>query len=93
MYLENYTSPNDPNGEEFTGCYNSVTHSQDEGMSQEECEAFGWYANYYSDKIVQIFDLTNDGDASADYEADIRAWLQPAWDHFGITAEDIGTLQ
>ena len=93
MYLENYTSSNDPNGEEFTGCYNSVTHSQHEGMSQEECEAFGWYANYYSDKIVQMFDLTNDGDASADYEADIRAWLQPAWDHFGITADDIGTLQ
>ena len=93
MYLENYTSSNDPNGEEFTGCYNSVTHSQHEGMSQEECEAFGWYANYYSDKIVEIFDLKNDGDASADYEADIRAWLQPAWDYFGITTDDIGTLQ
>ena len=93
MYLENYTSSNDPDGEEFTGCYNSVTHSQDEGMSQEECEAFGWYANYYSDKIVEIFDLKNDGDASADYEADIRAWLQPAWDYFGITTDDIGTLQ
>ena len=93
MYLENYTSSNDPNGEEFTGCYNSVTHSQHEGMSQEECEAFGWYANYYSDKIVQMFDLKNDGDASADYEADIRAWLQPVWDHFGISADDIGTLQ
>ena len=93
MYLENYTSSNDPDGEEFTGCYNSVTHSQDEGMSQEECEAFGWYANYYSDKIVEMFDLKNDGDASADYEADIRAWLQPVWDHFGISADDIGTLQ
>ena len=62
-------------------------------MSNEECEAFGWYANYYSDKIVQMFDLKNDGDASADYEADIRAWLQPVWDHFGISADDIGTLQ
>ena len=48
MYLENYTSANDPDGEEFTGCYNSVTHSQHEGMSQEECEAFGWYANSVS---------------------------------------------
>ena len=48
MYLENYTSANDPDGEEFTGCYNSVTHAQHEGMSQEECEAFGWYANYYN---------------------------------------------
>ena len=93
MYLENYTSPNDPDGEEFTGCYNSVTHAQHEGMSEEECEAFGWYANYYNNKILEIFDLKNDGDATADYEADIRSYLQPVWDAFGITAEDIGTLQ
>ena len=93
MYLENYTSPNDPNGEEFTGCYNSVTHAQHEGMSEEECNAFGWYANYYNGKILEIFDLKNDGDATADYEADIRSYLQPVWDAFGITAEDIGTLQ
>ena len=93
MYLENYTSQNDPDGEEFTGCYNSVTHAQHEGMSQEECEAFGWHANYYNSKILEIFDLKNDGDATADYEADIRSYLQPVWDAFGITAEDIGTLQ
>ena len=93
MYLENYTSQNDPDGEEFTGCYNSVTHAQHEGMSQEECEAFGWYANYYNSKILEIFDLKNDGDATADYEADIRSYLQPVWDAFGITADDIGTLQ
>jgi len=93
MYLENYTSANDPDGEEFTGCYNSVTHAQHEGMSQEECEAFGWYANYYNGKILEMFDLKNDGDATADYEADIRSYLQPVWDAFGITAEDIGTLQ
>ena len=92
MYLENYTSPNDPNGEEFTGCYNSVTHAQHEGMSQEECEAFGWYANYYNNKILEIFDLKNDGDETADYEADVRSY-QPVWDAFGITADDIGTLQ
>ena len=91
MYLENYTSQNDPDGEEFTGCYNSVTHAQHEGMSEEECEAFGWYANYYNNKILEIFDLKNDGDATADYEADIRSYLQPVWDAFGITAEDIGT--
>ena len=93
MYLENYTSPNDPDGEEFTGCYNSVTHTQHEGMSQEECEAYAWYANYYNSKILEIFDLKNDGDATADYEADVRAYLQPVWDAFGITADDIGTLQ
>ena len=93
MYLENYTSPNDPSGEEFTGCYNSLTHAQHEGMSEEECNAFGWYANYYNGKILEIFDLKNDGDATADYEAEIRSYLQPVWDAFDITAEDIGTLQ
>ena len=62
-------------------------------MSQEECEAFGCYANYYNSKILEIFDLKNDGDATADYEADIRSYLQPVWDAFGITADDIGTLQ
>ncbi len=93
MYLENYTSPNDPNGEEFTGCYNSVTHAQHEGMSEEECNAFGWYTNYYSDKISDMYDLSNAPVADHDYEADVRDWLQPAWDAMGITADDIGTLQ
>ena len=76
----------------YTGCYNIVSH-QTTDDDQPTCEAYGWMANYYSDQIVAMFDLTNDGDSSADYEADIRAWLQPVWDHFGITATDIGTLQ
>ena len=76
----------------YTGCYNTVTH-QTNNDDQATCESYGWYANYYSDKIVTMFDLSNDGDVDADYEADIRTWLQPVWDHFGITAEDIGTLQ
>ena len=79
-------------GQTYTGCYKLVSH-QTTDDDQPTCEAYGWQANYYSDMIVAMFDLTNDGDASADYEADIRAWLQPAWDHYGITAEDIGTLQ
>ena len=79
-------------GQTYTGCYNIVSH-QTTDDDQPTCEAYGWQANYYSDMIVAMFDLTNDGDASADYEADIRAWLQPVWDHYGITATDIGTLQ
>ena len=42
MYLENYTSQHDPNGEPFTGCYNTHTHAQIEGMSEEECTTFMW---------------------------------------------------
>ena len=88
-WYENYSMGG---GQTFTGCYNIVSH-QTTDDDQPTCEAYGWMANYYSDQIVAMFDLTNDGDSSADYEADIRAWLQPVWDHFGITATDIGTLQ
>jgi len=88
-WYENYSMGG---GQTYTGCYNIVSH-QTTDDDQPTCEAYGWQANYYSDMIVAMFDLTNDGDASADYEADIRAWLQPVWDHYGITAMDIGTLQ
>ena len=88
-WYENYSMGG---GQTYTGCYNIVSH-QTTDDDQPTCEAYGWMANYYSDQIVAMFDLTNDGDSSADYEADIRAWLQPVWDHFGITATDIGTLQ
>ena len=88
-WYENYSMGG---GQTYTGCYNIVSH-QTTDDDQPTCEAYGWMTNYYSDQIVAMFDLTNDGDSSADYEADIRAWLQPVWDHFGITATDIGTLQ
>ena len=87
-----YDAATDNNSMNYTGCYNIVSH-QTTDDDQPTCEAYGWMANYYSNKIVAMFDLSNDGDASADYEADIRSWLQPAWDHYGITAADIGTLQ
>tara|TARA_Y100000746_G_scaffold189927_1_gene169606 strand:+ start:2402 stop:3658 length:1257 start_codon:yes stop_codon:yes gene_type:complete len=86
-------------------CYNTAVHMvyAPEGVNQTICEGFasvfpgsgmpGYYADYGASKIVEVFDLKNDGDTDADYEADVRTWLQPVWDHFGITAEDIGTLQ
>ena len=84
-------------------CYNSQTHTLAHGVNETQCnEGFGavgstgmpmYYDNYGAGKIVDMFDLSNDGDSAADYESDIRAWLQPAWDHYGITAGDIGTLQ
>ena len=40
MYLEDYDSPH--SDEPFTGCYNSHTHVQLEGMSEEECTTFMW---------------------------------------------------
>ena len=86
-------------------CYNmGAGHMVYEAATTEEiCDGFasvfpesgmpGYYADYGASKIVEIFDLKNDGDTDADYEAHVRMYLQPVWDAFGITADDIGTLQ
>ena len=86
-------------------CYNmGAGHMVYAAATTEEiCDGFasvfpasgmpGYYADYGASKIVEIFDLKNDGDTDADYEADVRMYLQPVWDAFGITADDIGTLQ
>ena len=85
-------------------CYNTDLHFvYAEATTEEICDGFasvfpgsgmpGYYADYGASKIVEIFDLKNDGDTDADYEADVRMYLQPVWDAFGITADDIGTLQ
>jgi hypothetical protein len=92
MYVENYTMQD---GSSFTGCYNTISHSTDGNMSKSECESFGWYANYYSDKInSEVYDIsTVTPAADVDYKKKVEDYLQPAWDHYGITASDIGTLQ
>ncbi len=85
-------------------CYNTDLHFvYAEATSEEICDGFasvfpgsgmpGYYADYGASQIVDIFDLKNDGDTDADYEAHVRMYLQPAWDALGITADDIGTLQ
>ena len=92
------------NGEGDYMCYNTDLHFvYAEGTTEEICDGFasvfpgsgmpGYYADYGASKIVEIFDLKNDGDTDADYEAHLRMYLQPVWDAFGITADDIGTLQ
>lgn len=52
----------------------------------------GYYSDYGASQIVNIFDLSDDGDATADYEAHVPMYLQSAWDVFGITSDDIGAL-
>tara|TARA_B100000965_G_scaffold90471_2_gene73674 strand:+ start:25230 stop:26489 length:1260 start_codon:yes stop_codon:yes gene_type:complete len=92
------------NGEGDFMCYNTDLHFvYAEATTEEICDGFasvfpgsgmpGYYADYGASQIVDIFDLKNDGDTDADYEAHVRMYLQPAWDAFGITADDIGTLQ
>ena len=52
----------------------------------------GYYPDYGASKIIEIFDLKNDGDSTVDYEADVRMYLQPAWNALSITSDDIGQL-
>ncbi len=43
--------------------------------------------------INDIYELSNEPASGEDYQAAVRSALQPAWDSFGITSSDIGTLQ
>ena len=78
-------------------CYNTVTHQVSTDVTTEtECDGYSaqlFQERYGAEKINEIYDLKNDGDTDADYEAHVRMYLQPVWDAFGITADDIGTLQ
>ena len=83
----------DMGGTTFTGCYNTVSHTVAEGVDQAQCEAgfsaMYFYENYGATSMNNILDLTDASQLGTSY--DVTAWLQPAWDHYGITAEDIGT--
>jgi hypothetical protein len=77
----------------FTGCYNMVSHTTDADMTEAECSAFTHFDGFGTTGINGIYDFNNVPVAGTDYQAAVRAHLQPAWDMLGITAEDIGTLQ
>ena len=47
IYLEDYDSPH--SDEPFTGCYNSYTHVQLEGMSEIECDSYQWTELHYDE--------------------------------------------
>ena len=77
----------------FTGCYNMVSHTTDADMTEAECSAFTHFDGFGTTGINGIYDFNNVPVAGTDYQAAVRAHLQPAWDMLGITAEDNGTLQ
>ena len=73
-------------------CYNTVTHSVFVGANESVCDAFTstyFYENYGATSLNNIFDLTDATQLGTSY--DVTAWLQPVWDHYGITAAEIGT--
>ena len=44
--------------------------------------------NYASTMMSNILDLTDASQLGTSY--DVSPWLQPVWDHYGITSDDIG---
>ena len=83
----------DANGTKDT-CYNTVNHMVSTDATDEAgCD--GYTSMYYQDNYAatlmnNILDLTDATQLGTSY--DVTAWLQPVWDHYGITAEEIGSL-
>ena len=83
----------DANGTKDT-CYNTVNHMvSTDATDKAGCD--GYTSNYYQDNYAatlmnNVLDLTDATQLGTSY--DVTAWLQPVWDHYGITADDIGAL-
>ena len=68
MYLEDYDSPH--SDEPFTGCYNSYTHVQLEGMSEDECDSYEWTELHYDEpNDDQDDDHHDDGNHDIDWNS------------------------
>ena len=83
----------DSNGANDT-CYNTVNHMvSTDATDKAGCD--GYTSNYYQDNYAatlmnNVLDLTDATQLGTSY--DVTAWLQPVWDHYGITSEEIGSL-
>ena len=73
-------------------CYNTVTHAiSTDATSKKECAGYDssyFMQNYASTMMSNILDLTDASQLGTSY--DVSPWLQPVWDHYGITSDDIG---
>ena len=75
-------------------CYNTVTHMVSTDATDEAgCD--GYKSMYYMDNYAatmmnNVLDLTDASQLGTSY--DVTAWLQPVWDHYGITSSDIGSM-
>mgnify|MGYP002820511868 FL=1 len=83
----------DPDGTNDT-CYNTVNHMvSTDAVDEAGCD--GYTSQYYQDNYAatmmnNVLDLTDATQLGTSY--DVTAWLQPVWDHYGITAADIGSM-
>ena len=81
--IEAYAAPYTDNA-----CYNSQSHTMGWIGSSDSaaCDSFSWYEDY------QMGGTTFTGCYNTVRTSyDVTAWLQPVWDHYGITAGDIGS--
>ena len=83
----------DANGTKDT-CYNTVNHMVSTDAT-DEASCDGYATMYYQDNYAatlmnNVLDLTDATQLGTSY--DVTAWLQPVWDHYGITSEEIGSL-
>ncbi len=84
----------DANGTNDT-CYNTVNHMVSTDATDEAgCD--GYTSTYYQDNYAatlmnNVLDLTDATQLGTSY--DVTAWLQPVWDHYGITSDDIGVYE
>ena len=85
---------NSSEGGENDTCYNTVNHMVSTDATDEAgCD--GYSSQYYMDNYAatmmnNVLDLTDASQLGTSY--DVTAWLQPVWDHYGITAADIGSM-
>jgi len=85
---------NSTEGGENDTCYNTVNHMvSTDAVDEAGCD--GYTSQYYQDNYAatmmnNVLDLTDATQLGTSY--DVTAWLQPVWDHYGITAADIGSM-
>ena len=85
---------NSTEGGENDTCYNTVNHMvSTDAVDEAGCD--GYTSQYYQDNYAatmmnNVLDLTDATQLGTSY--DVTAWLQPVWDHYGITSADIGSM-
>ena len=85
---------NSTEGGENDTCYNTVNDMvSTDATNETQCD--GYTSMYYQDNYAatlmnNVLDLTDATQLGTSY--DVTAWLQPVWDHYGITSADIGSM-
>ena len=86
-------TPDEEGGETGT-CTNTVTEAvSPDATNATQCD--GYKSQYYMDNYAatlmnNVLDLTDADQLGTSY--DVAPWLQPVWDHYGITSSDIGSM-